>query len=247
MGTIYTDARLKVDRANKHISDLKRIIVEFEDTDAATIEVHPETGAQSLKHELQEIGKFFDRMSLIAGDAIHNMRTSMDFAWFQTISRCLPEKISGFTKFPVRDTSQQVEDALRGLEIDTRCRQLFDYIMAEAQPYNGGHNRAIWTLHQLDISDKHLLLLEMAPRGYIKGITVRDKRGEISRGNTMPAYGHGPYFVDFEPGIEIHDKGKLSVDISLSEAHTFKGIPIESLLTSFSNLAWHVVLMLENI
>jgi hypothetical protein len=172
----------------------------------------------------------------------------LDFAWYSTISRLLPDKVSDKTKFPIRDTRKSVEDALHGIEVDTRCAALWECIMLKIQPYKGGHNSVLWTLHDLDISDKHLLLLGLDPTGYIKGIAVRNERGELSRGSTMPASGiEGRYIVDFQRGLKIEEKGELSVQVTLQEAHIFKPVPVNSLLSSFRNFTSYTVELLENV
>ncbi len=45
----------------------------------------------------------------------------------------------------------------------------------------------------------------------------------------MPAKGiEGRYIIDFEGDIQIEDKGKLSVTITLPEAGIFKPVPVET-------------------
>jgi hypothetical protein len=247
MGAFYKDARLKVERAKKHIADFTVSMIALEDACTSTIEYH-EQGGQSLIHEIPDHRNALDQFSLIAGDAIHNLRSALDFAWRSTISRLLPDKLSDKTKFPVRETRQGVENALHGIEVDTRCISLFECIMSQVQPYKGGHNYAIWTLHDLDISDKHLVLLGLDPIGHIAGITVRDQNGELNRGSSMAAKGmNGRYIIDFERGLKVEDKGKLSVAVTLQEAGIFEPVPAEGLLSSFGNFTLYTVQLLENI
>jgi hypothetical protein len=66
-------------------------------------------------HEIPELRTALDELALIAGDAIHNLRSALDFAWYSTILRLLPDKISDSTKFPVRDTRQDVQGGLHGI------------------------------------------------------------------------------------------------------------------------------------
>jgi hypothetical protein len=109
--------------------------------------------------------------------------------------------------------------------------------MSKIQPYNGGHNGAVWTLHDLDISDKHLFPLGLEPYGHITGIAVRDQHGELHRGTGQSAEGSrdGKYHILFAPGLKVEDKGKLSVAITFQEASPWNAVPIESLFSSFSN------------
>lgn len=247
MGAFYRDARLKMERAKKHIADMDSAIVALENTCTVAIEQRPD-GGESLKHEIPDLTNALNNLSLIAGDAFHNLRTAMDFAWYATISRCLPDKLSDATKFPIRETREKVEGALHGIEVDTRCKPLFDCIMSQIQPYKGGHNSAAWTLHDIDISDKHILLLGLDPTGHISGITVRDANGELHRGSSMPARGiDGRYIIDFEKGIKVENHGKLSVAVTLQEAGIFQPVTVDSLLSSFSNFTLHTIQLLENI
>lgn len=244
---LFTDARLKVERANKHISDIKSALDSLEETYTSAIERNAEAGVVTLVHTVPYSEVSLQKLSLIVGDAIHNLHTALDFSWYRTIKRFLPDKISNKTKFPVRETRQEVEAALRGINVDTRHRPLFDLILSEVQPYRGGHNSVVWTLHDLDISDKHLLLLDFTPHGHIRGITLRDRNGVTHRGSTMSIEGPGPYILDFEDSLQIEDKGKLSVAVTLNDAGIFKPVPIHSLLPSFSQYVFYVVKLLENI
>lgn len=244
---LYRDARLKIERAKKHIADFTASMVAVEDACTATIEYH-QKGGESLIHEIPNHRNALENLSLIAGDAIHNLRSALDFAWRSTISRCLPDKLSDSTKFPVRETREGVQAALHGIEVDTRCVPLFECIMSKIQPYKGGHNQAVWTLHDLDISDKHLLLLGLDPIGHITGIAVRDENGELQRGDSMAAKGfYGRYVIDFIPGLKVEEKGKLSVAVTLQEAGIFEPVPVESLLSSFGNFTLYTVQLLEDI
>jgi hypothetical protein len=244
---LFTDARLKVERANKHISDVKSALDALEQTYTSTVERNAVAGVQTLVHTVPYSEVALQKLSLIVGDVIHNLHAALDFSWYRTIKRFLPDKISSKTKFPVRETRDQVEAVLRGIEVDTRHKRLFDLILTDVQPYRGGHNSVIWTIHKLDISDKHLLLLDFTPHGHIRGITLRDRNGGTHRGSTMSIEGPGPYVLDFEDSIQIEDRGKLSVAVTLNEAGIFKPVPIDDLLPSFSQYAFYVVKLLENL
>jgi hypothetical protein len=120
--------------------------------------------------------------------------------------------------------------------------------MSSIQPYDGGHNRAVWTLHDLDISDKHLLLLGLDPIGHIAGISVRDSNGELHRGHSVPSPGmNGKYTIIYERGLKVEDQGKLSVAVILQEAGIYQPVPVETLLSSFCNFTLYTVQLLENI
>jgi hypothetical protein len=205
-------------------------------------------GGQTLIHEVSDFKSALNNLALIAGDAIHNARTALDFAWCSTIERCLPDKISKRTKFPVRETLDEVKAALRGIEVDTRCPTLFSCLVNDIQPFNGGNTGAIWTLHTMDIADKHLLLLDLEPVGRISEIGVRHASGALHHGSSMPAVGgEGRYAIDFEHGIRVEQRGKLSVGVVIQDAGDYSGVLIDSVLSGLTNFALYTVGRLENI
>ncbi len=247
MSAIFRDARLKIERANKHIADAEDAILALVDTKTATVQHDSDTGYQRLIHDIPEHENALLNLSLIIGDALHNLRTALDYGWASALDKHVPAAVSDFNKFPIRDTREQVEDALHGLKIQARCPALFEIIVSNIQPYEGGQAGVLHALNALDISDKHLLLLELSPRGGVKGIVVKKADGDIIRGSSYLAFTPPPYIVIFDKDIEIQDKGELSFTITVQEAGIFKGLPIRHLLSGFSQYVFYVMELLENL
>lgn len=241
MADFCHDAALKVERANKHIGDVKDAIRLLEQTYTGDIQIDKETGRQEITHRVPQFAVDLQKLSLIVGDAIHNLHTALDFAWCDTIKRRLPDKLSPYTKFPVAKTAQELEARLHGIQVDSRCKTLFDFIVSVVRAYDGPHNSAVWTLHDLDINDKHVILLKHAPHAAIQGIVLRDNDGHIYRGQSMAVARYGPYTVSFGTGVHVEDKGILSVDITLEEAGPFQSVRIDELLPFFSYNVFYIV------
>ena len=92
-------------------------------------------------------------LSLIVGDAIHNLRAALDFAWFDTIERLgIPKSSRDTRKFPIRKTRQDLEATLHGLDIDTLFPDLFKLLVFDIKPYEGPDTSVVWILHNLDIA-----------------------------------------------------------------------------------------------
>ena len=246
---LFFDARLKIKRANKHIEDMNSALPALEQNYTSAIERDPNTGIQQVTHFSSDLQSQIQELSLIVGDIIHNLRAALDFAWHSTVERHHIHKSSrSHRKFPVCDNRKKLEDALHGIEIDTLHHpDLFNLLMSELQPYKGGKNGVVYTLNELDASDKHLLLLDLTPWGMIRDIVIRDKNGNISKGRGMPAPAVGRHTISFERNITIEDKGKVSVTVTLKEAGIFHGVPISGLLPSFSKYVLHIVNLLENL
>jgi hypothetical protein len=247
MNTNIGHAVLKVNRANKHIADVKEAFRALEESYTSTIQRNPDTGIQEVVHAIPSLELALQELSPIVGDAVHNLRSALDIAWYSTILRLLPDKISDWTKFPVKETRKGVEDALHGIEVDTRCSTLFEYIMFQIQPYKGGHNSAVFVLNELDILDKHMIPLELASRAHVRGISTRDKNGQTWRGTSMLTKNTGISVTSFEEGMEIEDKGKLTVTVSLKQAGSFEPLPVPDLLKTLAQYTLFVVKGLEAI
>jgi hypothetical protein len=245
----FTDARLKIKRANKHIADLETAVGLLRESCTATVEINPETTHQNLIHTVPKFAETMDDLSLIAGDAIHNLRSALDLAWVRILEIHLPTADRDFAKFPVRSTRQEVEAALNGIQINSAINSaIFHCIVTDIQPYGGGKfNGVASILHKLDICDKHLVLLELNRLAGISNILVESQDGEIIRGfggatDTLP-----PWVIPFHKDFRIKDKGKLAFDILLKEAGIFNCIDITEALHTFSNVVFHYVELLENI
>jgi len=130
-------------------------------------------------------------MALIIGDALHNLRTAIDYAYLGAVQKHAFPAFDSYTKFPAGETREDVESRLKGRKIDVLSPKLFERIVSEIKPYVVGGNCLVKFLHDLDVSDKHWLLIPLMRVGWINGIVVEDEKGQITLGNTFPILGDG--------------------------------------------------------
>jgi len=248
MSEVFRDARLKVQRANKHIADLEAAISALKENYTATVVQNSDTGHQDLIHTIPEFAAATDEMALIAGDAIHNLKTSLDFAWISTLRKHVPTANLDFAKFPVYSCRRELENALNGIPINARTNStLFDLLVSDIQPYEGGHNGVVYALHKLDISDKHLVLLGLLPVAGINGIIVQKPDGEVVRGFAGATKNPPPYVIPFDWNIRIKDQGKLTFHIVLKEAGIYDSVHIMEVLPTFSRVVSNYIELLEHL
>jgi hypothetical protein len=245
-GTVFRDARLKISRANKHISDIDSIILSLPDRCVGSVEINPETGGQSIKHECQGIDAILIELSLIAGDAIHNLRAALDYAWFEVIQH-IGLSTTRYTKFPFVESAKALERALIEKKIDTAKPALFKCMISQVKSYPGG-NDLLYALHKLDISDKHTLPLVLVNYGGIEGIRIEDEGGIVHDAGTWSSViASGPTYVDFHPNIKVKDKGKLTMAIILDKALALSGVDISEEFAMLSALVRHHLQLIENV
>jgi hypothetical protein len=167
------------------------------------------------------------QLSLISGDALHNLHTALDYAWVATLNKHVPTANLDYAKFPVRETRKELEDALNGIQINATTQlKIFEVLMSSVQPYDGGKNGVVYTLHKIDIRDKHLLRLGIEPIAGISDIVVEKGDGEIVHGFGATVQSAGPYVITFDRDICDKQRGKLSINIVVEDA----GISSRSLL-----------------
>lgn len=224
------------------------MMLALEDTYTSAVERDDDIGFQRLVHTFPEFELALENLSLIAGDAIHNLRSALDFAYNKTIRRLAPSLASNYSKFPIYPTSEQLENTLKDRKVDSLCPGLFETIVSEVQPYKGGKSGGIiYVLHKLDISDKHLLLLGLDPIAHVKGIVLENKRGETIEVYPATMRQTGSYEIKFPRQLKMKNKGKLRVTITVQEAGIFKNLPILTLFQSFAQYTSYVVELLENV
>jgi hypothetical protein len=241
----FTAAKLKVERADKHISDLDKIIDSLPDLDVSTVDRDRDFGHQILKHALPNAEKIAIDMAVIIGDAVHNLRVAIEYAYLGAFERhglSVDKKVT----FPIRETRRELEAALGGRNIQTRAPRLFHVMVSHIKSYNVGGNDLFAMLHKLDLSDKHHLLIPLTNYVGVNGIVVEDETGQEVSGNSLGIQGFGPYFFIFSAKCNIQNKGKLTVKVVFSNQSILDGSPVSGILKNFSTLTLNTIKALES-
>jgi hypothetical protein len=187
MTSPFEGAYRKIRRARKHLGELDEKIRVFTNTEPYAVvgEFHTEVSKHPVRIHRQGDAEPSPQLPVIAGDAIHNLRTSLDHLVY-----ALGERGSGagpLTGFPVihdpKEFRLKEETLLKGVPAPERAR------IEAVQPYNVVYDIAqrasvndrnlpmiILVVNRLDNWDKHRLLLPIvgvAPSfvPILKGIT----------------------------------------------------------------------------
>ena|SRR6202521_5950669 len=242
----FESSHLKIDRAKQHINEIQTFISLLPDAYTATVEINPDGGNEVLKHDLRNRDKLISDIALMLGDAIHNLHCALDHAWMSVLTELCPASINYQTKFPIFPIRDKVEAALRGVKIDSAAPTLFDLVVNQIKPYEGG-NDSIWFIHILDIDDKHRLLLPVLEFVSILGIEVENEKGEIQKGSTWSGPQKPPYYVPIPLGWHFKEKGKVAFSVLFDDGPTFQFSDIRDMLWAFSIQVVNVVQWLENV
>jgi hypothetical protein len=185
MSPLLTGTWAKIKRAKKHIADLDTVIKSFDNSKPHRIDTKddPQTGQKVFY--LAETAEIPIDVALIAGDALHNMRSALDHLTMQLhlAGKFRPTIDVDKIEFPFWKDSAKYKAGFDGV-IKGSVKGVKDAIDA-LKPYPGG-NDDLWAIYHLDIIDKHRLLLAAACRNPLTsiGFPFEDTGGVLNRGHS---------------------------------------------------------------
>jgi hypothetical protein len=230
MTNFLDQARLKVKRANEHILDLDARLQQFSETDSYVIHIDFDTDAGCDVMRLETVSTVPDDLMLIAGDALNNLRTSLDYV-MQGICPSARE-------FPIYSKRKYFEDAIKGTlkKAAEAYPAIIDFILNSVQPYKGGDAELLVDLNLLNNIDKHRLLIARKQETFVIGICAVDGNGAEF---AIPAWQIKHPFIASHPlkprrNVQITDKGRATCTIVFGD-----GMPLEGtyILASLREIA----------
>lgn len=147
---------LKVKRAEKHQSELAQMFGRRKPF-GYYLETNYKTGERATFAKRDE--EMANEASVVIGDVLHNLRSAIDHAyWNCTEKHAKSEGERRNIQFPITSTETALKDSiLPGLP--SRVSKDFADALAGLKPYREGGNLLLCTIHDLDVIDKHKLLI----------------------------------------------------------------------------------------
>lgn len=162
---------LKLERAKHHIDDFIAQAEAFYDKPGGqfTIEHNPQTRQRTLSVNIDPAVP--DHFALIIGDAIHNLRSALDHLTWDIVSPFNPPRPKD-VQFPFCQKAESFEAILAQRQVTLASVEVVEKFR-ELKPYLGG-NDLLYALHQLDIADKHQLVLTINSLVGFDRLNIRD-------------------------------------------------------------------------
>jgi hypothetical protein len=242
---LFHDAKLKIKRANQHIQELQMRLSAFLNTDFYRLHVEEEakTGRHVLKFE--QTNPLPEDIPLIIGDAMHNLRTVLDYVAFEIVTEAGGP--TDYVKFPVREDRDKLKAALTGGEMKVAAPDIIDLILDVVQPYPGGNGAALHVLHSLDVGDKHYKLTPVISvaaltdvTGQAGGITFSKCTFGVGQGGKLNVVGMPGKFT-----FEGH--GQPTFAVLFGKGQPFQGQPVIPTLQQLSQLVAGTVQAIEQV
>jgi hypothetical protein len=233
-------ARLKLERAKEHIESLDELVEDWIATDAYTVsrEKDTETGYTVCRAKIKAPPP--DQISIVAGDAVQNLRTALDHAVYAMAARAGPVDRATESRlmFPIAGNENRKGEPADGEALfrnmvangylDGVPDRARDFIQQE-QPYHwnehadGYKYHWLWTVHDLNRIDKHRRLtvatafLDMqfvtTPEGVEPRITFHRAEGPIKDGDPLVTY------AGAEAGVDAHFDRGVALDEGVAAQH----------------------------
>lgn len=232
--------RLKVERAKQHIANLDAHIAAFVQRDPYVVvrAEDPDTGDLVWRVRVREQPD--PRWGLIAGDAIHNLRSALDHLVWQLVL-ANGRQPTDETMFPIARSAKQFQAGglrrIKGVSAQAQAA------IQAAQPYKGG-NDAFWRLHRLDANDKHRVL-------YVVGAAHNSVILEfkLPSGDVFPKIGLRPADRQFPLkdgaalyGVEMggrtdyaENDPQFAFEVALSDGEVVEGEPLLEMLAQLAD------------
>lgn len=177
MRTPFDSAYAKLAWGRKRIAELQRETDDFlRDSPCESIaEPHPDKSGYRVQ-KIRLIRPLPDKFSLIAGDAVDNLRAALDHATF-AVASAAGNQAPRNAYFPFAASVDRLEDSLKG-----RCKDLPQEIyplLRTFKPYEGG-NQILVALNKACNRNKHALLLSFSGVAAIVAANFCGTEGFIS-------------------------------------------------------------------
>lgn len=220
---------LKAERAEHHVDHLEAIFTTFiEENRQAFIANAKNKGRDGIS-----IGASFPKHTpTVIGDAIHNLRASLDHAY------CILVETNGHTTtrhtlFPFGKDRDSMAGSINGQIAAGHgpSGKARDVILDKIQPFMGGNGEWLYGIHKLDIADKHQVLIPTTTKIRLDKVmctalpsgsrvmfdtTISTSNPEVQKNG----------FLNFLPGSTVFDpnqESKITFEIGFQKGQPFEG------------------------
>lgn len=236
--------RLRITRANRHIADLESTCQSFicENPYRLLAKYDQSTGTTFVRAVLDR--RLPMEVSVIIGDALHNLRSSLDHLVTEAVIANGHEPCRE-NAFPVSKNEagfkQSVLTKLRGTS-----REFIDFVTS-LKPYQEAGDGVIFPLSQLNNLDKHMAIIPVASVHTLHNVRVRSADGGIDVAiGSVPLSSNGTgevKLVRIARPVEIHIEAdaKTSFALVLHGTTILDGHPIIPTLQRFATRCLEII------
>ncbi|SRR6266567_802361 len=176
--------RAKIDRAEHHLRDIDaalKLVLGTEPNSKMPVTFNKDYERKQLIVNLKECEPIDPALPLMIGDCIHNFRSALDHLVYRlALKNSAPPKAASKTFFPIYLTKPKFDERVEKLVKPFISSSALAEI-EKCQPYRAYDvpgEADIWIISQLDIFDKHRLLVVAGQKFAATEFTVTSPAGE---------------------------------------------------------------------
>jgi hypothetical protein len=164
-------ATVKIDRAAKHVAELNKLLSEKRPF-SFVVTTDTATGDRSTRAKKDEA--VIGCAAGICGDAVHNLRSALDHAYWETVSPIAQnDSERRQIQFPFKETKDGFDKAVKEGFPARVSDQFRDAILGLRAYKEPGGNELLYLIHEFDILDKHKLLIPTSDYTHVSGDIIR--------------------------------------------------------------------------
>ena len=249
----------KIERANKHITDLNNALRAFGATNPYRVGIKRDPDTRKPIYYMAKVDAVPAEISMILGDAVQNLRASLDHLAQQL---CLVGSGgAGYrknTSFFIAPNASEYE-RLVSRKVEGMRQDAVDVLRA-LEPYKGGNGNDFWVLHSLNNIEKHRAIVTAAATyrsvdiGRIMMRALAPAAEKVMPGAKLPALSIGlipadnlcplkegdELFVD-AADAEFDKQMKFTFDVAIYEPEVIKPRPMMEIVQHLANLVSNTV------
>jgi hypothetical protein len=259
-----TLVKVKIERAREHIHSLDKVVRAFFDTLPYRVNTKRDP-SRRLVYYLSDVQPTPTSFATITGDAIQNLRSSLDHLVQQLyLVAARGVATSRQVSFPIGLDAHAFKSQLGQLKVEgVRADALA--VLESVEPYKGGKGHDFWVLQELNNIDKHRLLMPVGSayqslnigahmQPMIEQLTKKLDAGAGSlpkinlyaepTDKLFPLKAGDELFID-AVDARVNNEMDFHFNIVLNEPGVVEAAPLIATLTKFSDLVGTTVLRFQ--
>lgn len=243
---LFRGPKLKLARADAHVRELATKMTAYlaRDPFAGLVVFNKNTGKRNVLWKGRE--EIPDELPIIFGDAVHNMRAALDLLAndLVALSGKPPKKVYFPFGMGPQHFEEQLAEKMNGASVD-----ILD-IVRNFKPWPAvqGGNEAMRAIHDLDIQDKHVRIMNAYAQASLKAPLKQVDSGNpkilrfVDDMERIPTVKFDATGYKFEPDQELIGKvADAPFDLVIAPSLPLEGYPVLAALDEMLNIARGVV------
>ena len=244
--------RAKIERALEHLHAVELEIGTWSIADGYDVvtKFYPEAPDQRIQPQgsgyapvLEVTDRtILDRIALVTGDCVHNLRSSLDHLAHQLV-RVANNTPDGSTAFPVLDERMTDKGNVKTLSVSGGVTPDALALIEAAQPYQRGEDdptlHPLWLVQNLDNIDKHRTLNVMAGMVAAPSVTLCFKGGAVlHQWQGIQAFKEGTpmaWFPVAGPPEDVEVNTRYTPFVALGDFGSVEGEPVDEVLRELAD------------